>query len=82
MTLLDAAIQAFLAPSNGHADPLTTALQDQCTQPGALDDTHAAPGPKLRAGWENEPIDVPPNWPFLAACVLCSLFAFVLAGCA
>lgn len=75
MSLLDDAVAAFLAPSSGHSDPLTAATLDQCTQPAALD------APQLREGWENEPIDVPPNWRFVLACVLCGLFAFVLVGC-
>lgn len=75
MSLLDDAVAAFLAPSSGHSDPLTAATLDQCTQPAALD------APRLREGWENEPIDVPPNWRFVLACFLCGLFAFVLVGC-
>lgn len=73
MSALDDAVAAYLAHSTGHADPLTTAMQDQCGQPG---------GPTLRPGWEDEPIAVPSNWRFLAVCALCALFVSVLAsGC-
>lgn len=73
MKLLDAAVHAFLAPSNGHTDPLTASMEDQCcTQPG---DLYAN---LQRPGWEDEPIDPPHNWLWLVACFLCGLFAFVV----
>lgn len=73
MTALDRAVAQFLAESTGHADPLTTALQDQCTLP-------SQPAPKRRAGWEDEDVNVTSNWRFLAVCALCALFASVLVG--
>lgn len=76
MSALDDAVAAFMATSTGHADPLTTAMLDQCTQPGDLD------APRLRQGWENEPVRVPHAWKFYAVCFACSLFVHLLVGCA
>lgn len=76
---LDDAVAAYLTHSSGHADPLTAATLDQCTQPAPLD-THLDAAPR-RAGWEAEPIDVPTNWRFLAVVALCALFASVLVAC-
>lgn len=75
MSLLDDAVAAFLAPSSGHSDPLTAATLDQCTQPAALD------APRLREGWEHEPIAVPIPWRFYAVCMACGFFLFLLVGC-
>jgi hypothetical protein len=74
VSALDDAVAAFLATSTGHADPLTSALQDQCTLPSQPS------GPTLRQGWEDEDVNVPSNWRFLAVCALCALFASVLVG--
>lgn len=75
MSLLDDAVAAFLAPSSGHSDPLTAAMLDQSTQPAALD------APRLREGWEDEPIDPPHPWLFYAWCGLCGFFLYLLVGC-
>lgn len=76
MTALHAAIAAHLSSSNGHTDPLTAAMLDQCTQPAELD------APRLRDGWEHEPIDPPHPWVFYAWCALCGFFLYLLVGCA
>ena len=76
MSTLDDAVAAFMATSTGHADPLTAATLDQCTLPSDLD------APKLRPGWEHEPIDPPHAWGFYAVCLVCGFSLFLLVGCA
>lgn len=75
MSTLHDAIAAYLAPTHGHADPLTAATLDQCTLPGELGT------PIVRPSWENEPIDPPHPWAFYIACLACGFFLFLLVGC-
>lgn len=73
MSALDDAIRAHMAhPAASGFDPLTDSLADQ-----------AAPstGYTLRAGWENEPIAVPPPWRWMALAFLLAVLGFTLAGC-
>jgi hypothetical protein len=76
MSAFHNAIAAYLAPSSGHSDPLTAATLDQCTQPAPLE----AAAPRLREGWENEPIDPPHPWMFYGWCALCGFFLYLLVG--
>lgn len=66
MSTLDDAVQAHMAHGAGAcADPLTDRLSEQMQ-------------PRLREGWENEPVDPPHNW-FLYAVVL--LVTVALSHC-
>ena len=66
MSTLDDAIQAHMAHGAGAcADPLTDCLGEQMQ-------------PRLREGWEDEPIDPPHAWRLYA---LAALVSFALAHC-
>lgn len=71
MSALDEAIAAHAAhPAASGFDPLSDSLADQlCPQPIAL-----------RAGWENEPIEVPIPRLLGIAAFLLGLFSFLLLG--
>lgn len=67
MSTLDDAILAHMAHGAGAcADPLTDSLSEQTTQP------------RLREGWENEPVDPPHAWGLYFVAVLVSI---ALAHC-
>lgn len=58
MSTLDNAIQAHMAHGAATcADPLTDSLAEQTT-------------PRLREGWENEPVDPPHAWGLYALAML------------
>lgn len=73
MSALDEAITAELQhPAGSGADPLTDSLYGQLTPT-------ATP---LRAGWENEPIEVPVPWRWGALVVLITVvLSSLLMGC-
>lgn len=75
MSALDDAIAAHAAhPAGSGFDPLSDSLADQACPPTAA-------GPQLRAGWENEPIEVPIPWRLALVAFLIGLLGFGLGGC-
>lgn len=81
MSTLDDAISAHLAhPAGAGFDPLTDSLAEQdlmATQSAALDEA-----PRLREGWETEPVRVPHAWGVYVVTFLVGLLSFALSGCA